>query len=194
MSIGSGTYIKKEYNQEDYKNFFYRVMNEEEKQKIEELNSSEKILKLTTSTYQIKYLNGVGYIFIGEGYLILNDGAEPTHYFAKIFNTQKEALKEIANEFKSSPLKTIVQECIGNDDPYWNIPVCKLVDKIMKLNDGDETSIVELIEDSNYTSKQLFDISKYTFKVCDKLNIKLDFSKHESKSVGLPYNLTFVKK
>lgn len=89
----------KEYTQEDYKNFFYRTMTNEEKEKINDLNCNDKISKLINPKYQIKYLNGIGYIFIGEGYLILDDGTEPTHYFVKIFKTKEDAYREIEKSY-----------------------------------------------------------------------------------------------
>ncbi|MGN1000958.1 MAG: hypothetical protein ACI4OG_03375 [Bacilli bacterium] len=90
---------KKEYTQDDYKHFFYRQMTEEEKEKLNALNCNDKISKLITSNYQIKYLNDIGYLFIGEGYLILENGTEPTHYFAKIFKTKEEAINEIEQNY-----------------------------------------------------------------------------------------------
>lgn len=90
---------KKEYTQDDYKHFFYRQMTEDEKEKLNALNCNDKISKLITSNYQIKYLNDIGYLFIGEGYLILENGTEPTHYFAKIFKTKEEAINEIEQNY-----------------------------------------------------------------------------------------------
>ncbi len=90
---------KKEYTQDDYKHFFYRQMAEEEKEKLNALNCNDKISKLITSNYQIKYLNDIGYLFIREGYLILEDGTEPTHYFAKIFKAKEGAINEIEQNY-----------------------------------------------------------------------------------------------
>lgn len=102
IKYGNLNYIDetvKEYTQEDYKNFFYRTMTNEEKEKIDDLNCNDKISKLINPKYQIKYLNGIGYIFIGEGYLILDDGTEPTHYFVKIFKTKEEVRREIEKDY-----------------------------------------------------------------------------------------------
>ena len=90
-------------------------------------------------------------------------------------------------------LKKIIEETIGNNDPFWNEPVYKVVKKICDLPEGEETTISNLLGDSNYTSKQLFDIHSYVNKVCRKLNIKLDFSGNQNKVGGLPYNLPLKK-
>lgn len=90
-------------------------------------------------------------------------------------------------------LKKIIEEIIGNNDPFWNEPVYKVVRKICDLPEGEETTISKLLGDSNYTSKQLFDIHSCVNKVCEKLNIKLDFSSNHNKVGGLPYNLPFKK-
>ncbi len=80
-----GLNLSFKYSQDELKDFFYHQMNENELQKINNLNLREVISKLETDKYKIKYIDNVGYIDIGEGYLILADGTEPTHYFAKIF-------------------------------------------------------------------------------------------------------------
>ena len=95
---------------------------------------------------------------------------------------------------KDEELKKLVEEVIGNNDPYWNIPVYKVIKGIIDLPEGNETTISKLLDDSNYTSKQLFDIFKSVQEICQKLNIKLDFSNNKGKVVGLPYNMSFIKK
>lgn len=58
--------------------------------------------KITTSTFQIKYIKDVGYIFLGEGYLILDDGSEPTHYFLHhVFENADDARIEIIKEYQN---------------------------------------------------------------------------------------------
>lgn len=89
--------FKSEFSQDELKDFFHYCMTEKELEKINKLDLNRIILKIQSSTYQVKYIESVGYIFIGEGYLILDDGTEPTHYFAKIFNSEEEAKNEIIN-------------------------------------------------------------------------------------------------
>ena len=95
---------------------------------------------------------------------------------------------------KDEELKKIIEEVIGNNDPYWNIPVFEIVKKIIDLPDGTETSITKLLNNPQFTSKQLFDIYNSVIEVCKKINITLDFSEHEGEVVGLPYNLPFIIK
>lgn len=87
------------YSQKELKEFFYHQMTNEEQKKIDSLNLENIISKMETSTYKIKYIDNVGYTLIGEGYLILLDGKEPTHYFAKIFADADTAKKEIMHTF-----------------------------------------------------------------------------------------------
>ena len=88
-----------DYAQSELREFYYKRMNEKEIKKIKELNLDEEIKKIQNSNYQIKYIDSIGYVFIGEGYAIMKDGTEPTHYFAKIYNTQRKAKKAILNEY-----------------------------------------------------------------------------------------------
>lgn len=93
---------------------------------------------------------------------------------------------------KDEELKKIVEEVIGNNDPFWNIPVYEIVKKIIELPDGTETSITKLLNNSQFTSKQLFDIYNCVNRVCKRIDIVLDFSKENAKVDGLLYNLPFV--
>lgn len=95
---------------------------------------------------------------------------------------------------KDEELKKIIEEVIGNNDPYWNIPVYEIIKKIIDLPEGTETSITKLLNNPQFTSKQLFDIYNSVIEVCKKINITLDFSQHEGKVEGLPYNLSFFIK
>lgn len=88
---------KSEFSQDELKDFFYYCMKEKEIEKINKLDLNSIISKIPSSTYQIKYIENIGDVFIGEGYLILDDGNEPTHYFAKIFNSEEETRNEIIN-------------------------------------------------------------------------------------------------
>ncbi len=95
---------------------------------------------------------------------------------------------------KDEELKKLVEEVIGNNDPFWNVPVYETVKKIVDLPDGTETSITKLLNNSQFTSKQLFDIYTCVNRVCRKLDIVLDFNKENAKVDGLLYNLPFVIK
>lgn len=102
--------------------------------------------------------------------------------------------EDITEEKSNLELRTVVEEVIGNNDPYWNEPVLKIVEEIINLPDGTQTTIAKLLNNNEYTSKQLFDIYLCVNKVCNKINIKLDFSKDNAKVDGLLYNIPFVIK
>lgn len=91
-------------------------------------------------------------------------------------------------------LKKIVEEVIGNNDPFWNEPVFEVVKKIIEMPNGTESSVSELLGTSQYSSEQLFDIHNSVNEVCKKLNIGIDYSEYKDKIVGLPFNIPFVKK
>ncbi len=89
------------FSQEELREFFYHIMNENESKKIDELDARDMISKIETSTYQIKYIENVGYIFIGEGYLIMEDCSEPTHYFLHhVFENPEDAKAEIIRKYE----------------------------------------------------------------------------------------------
>ena len=92
-------------------------------------------------------------------------------------------------------LKKIVEETIGNNDPYFNEPVLDVVRKIIKLPEGTEITVNQLLGDT-YTryTKFMFEIDNSVAKVCEKLNIILDKSKHAEQEIGLPFNISFIKK
>jgi hypothetical protein len=92
-------------------------------------------------------------------------------------------------------LKKIVEETIGNNDPYWNEPVFDVVKKIIALPENSETTITKLVDSDNKSnSKYMFSINNAVTEVCKKININLDKSKHDGQIIGLPYNISFVKK
>ena len=93
---------------------------------------------------------------------------------------------------KDEELKKLVEEVIGNNDPFWNVPVYETVKKIVDLPDGTETSITKLLNNSQFTSKQLFDIYNCINRVCRRVDIVLDFSRENAKVDGLLYNLPFI--
>ena len=82
-----------ENNQEELQKIFDYEMTEEEANKIVELNVNDMLGKVITPTFRIKYINQdvSGYYFISKGYVILEDGTEPTHYFLNnlIFDADK---------------------------------------------------------------------------------------------------------
>ena len=72
-------------------------------------------------------------------------------------------------------LKKIIEEQIGNNDPYWNEPVFHIVKKIIELPEGAEVSIEQLLNDKELSySKFIFEITKIVVSVCQKLNIILE--------------------
>ena len=92
-------------------------------------------------------------------------------------------------------LKKIVEETIGNNDPYWNEPVFNVVKKIIDLPENTESTISKLVDSDNKTnSKFMFEIYKSVREVCKKINITLDTSKHKGQFIGLPFNISFIKK
>lgn len=91
--------MEQKYTQEELKSFFYHDMNGNEKEKLNDLNVNNEIESLVSSNYQIKFIDKVGYIFISEGHLIMEDGSEPKCYFLKhIFDNENDAKDEIINE------------------------------------------------------------------------------------------------
>ena len=91
---------EKIYSQEELKNFLVYNMNTEEIQKIKKLNLDDMINKLVNQKSQIKYIKGVGYIWISEGYLILEDGTEPVHYFCEIYKSSSKIKKKIIEVYE----------------------------------------------------------------------------------------------
>lgn len=118
-----------------------------------------------------------------------NEEAKKNSY-EELKNTLINAIKSMNNE----QLKKIIKEVIGNNDPFWNNLVFEVVKQIIEMPAGTESSITKLLGNSQYSSKQLFDIYLCVNKVCKKLNIVMDFSRENAKVDGLLYNLPFVKK
>lgn len=95
---------KKMFSQDELKELFYRTMNENEVSKLKELGMDDEIAKLTTSTHQVKYFDGIGYVLIGDGYIVQANGMEQQRYFATIVNSPEEAKQEIIKKLpKQSP-------------------------------------------------------------------------------------------
>lgn len=111
------------------------------------------------------------------------------------YEEEKIKSKWMDNMTSDEWLVKIIEEVIGNNDPYWVVPIKKIVTKIIGMENGATSTIGELLGDDTpkFTSKQLFDIDKAVSDVCLKLKIKLDKNDFQSQIVGLPYNIPFKK-
>jgi len=123
------------YSQKELEGFFYYTMNENEREKINKLGMSDIISQMSSYYNEIKYIENVGYIIIGEGHLILDDGTEPRHYFATILKTEEEAKKEIMKRYNKSD-----DEIDEKEKKEWQ----KFIDECK-----EQASIKTLIEDMN---------------------------------------------
>lgn len=89
-------FINKEFSQEQLKDYFYYKMSSEEIEKIEQLDVANILKEIQTGTIQFKYIKEIGYILIGEGYVIMSDGQELPRYFQHFFTTSPiKAKKEL---------------------------------------------------------------------------------------------------
>ena len=98
--------------------------------------------------------------------------------------SKKEQVKVLRNPFEDPSNKTN-----GNDLSLVNV----LVEKIKNMNDGESSSISKLLE-NKIDGINLFDIQKEVISKLNELDIELDYSKHDGKVTGLPFNLDFIKK
>ena len=89
--------INNNFSEEELREIFYHPMNEKELEEIYKLEMNDIIPQIVSSSFQIKYIENIGYVFIGERYLILDDGTEPVQYSVKIFISREDAKKEIIN-------------------------------------------------------------------------------------------------
>lgn len=87
--------MNNEFTQEELKELFFRIMTEDELKKLDKLEMDEEISKLNSSTFQIKYFNDIGYVFIGNGYLIMTDGIEKQQFFCTVCKDEESAKQEI---------------------------------------------------------------------------------------------------
>ena len=97
----------KKYSKEKLREFYYHIMNDNETQKIIELNAGNMIRRIIKDrSYQIKYIENVGYIFIGESYVILENCFRQKYYtITHLFNNAKDARKEIEIEYNKELLR-----------------------------------------------------------------------------------------
>jgi len=183
------------FSQEELRKFFYHIMTEKEIEKINSLHMNEIIAEIQSSTYQIKYIENVGYVLIGEGYLILDDGSEPTQYFAKIFISEMDAKKEIMNQARllikddknKADVMNIALKNMNNDISSANISqINKLIDEmniivfdktreLLRENRVIRTYKIRLFNDIWY----LYDFFYYASKCYDKYFINFVNENHE---------------
>ena len=90
-----------EFTQEKLKELFLQPMSDEEKAKLDQLGMNDEISKLETPRLEVKYFNNIGYTFISDGYLIMNDGLEVQHYFCTVIKDANEARKYINSKINS---------------------------------------------------------------------------------------------
>ena len=75
--------------------------------------------------------------------------------------------------------------------------VNKLIVELNKLPNGFEISTIQLLrkfDNNDYSTHDLFEIQKLFIKKCNEQYIELDYSKHKDSVVGLPFNISFIKK
>lgn len=68
-----------------------------------------------------------------------------------------------------------------------------VINEIINMKDGNSSTIRDLIK-VNLTIPELFEVQEAVVKELKKHNIMLDYSKHDGKFEGLPFNLEFVKR
>ncbi len=90
-------------------------------------------------------------------------------------------------------LKKIVEEVIGNNDPFWNQPVLNVVKKIIEMPNGTQSTISELLGAPQGYPKQILNTARSVVKVCQKINIVLDFGKENAEADELLGTLPFTK-
>ena len=92
-------------------------------------------------------------------------------------------------------LKKIIEEVIGNNDPYWNMPVFDIIKKVIDLRAETTTTIADLI---NYNPNETFvepmmqgQIRKLVEETCKRLKIELE--ENRDSFGGLAYYYQFKK-
>lgn len=164
----------------------------------ENLNEINKMYNSVQNSYRGGRQKQIDIRINGKDYYII--GNTDNEEAVKLYSILKEKIYKIINnesvveKITDQKLKKIVEEVIGNNDPYWNEPVYDIAQKIISLPNGTETTIVKLLNNSQYTSEQLFDIYNSVFDVCKRIDINMDSSKWKGKIAGLPYNIPFIIK
>lgn len=69
------------FSQDKLEYFFNYEMSRKEYKNIQKLNITKTIKEIQAKGLKLKYIKKVGYIIIGEGYLIMSDGQEQARYF-----------------------------------------------------------------------------------------------------------------
>lgn len=92
-------------------------------------------------------------------------------------------------------LKKIVEETIASNDQYLNETVFNVVKKIIDLPENTETAISKLVDSENKSDIDLmFEIDELVTEICEKIHITLDKSEHTGQFIGLPFDISFIKK
>lgn len=163
---------KKMFSQDELKELFYRTMNQNEISKLNELGMNEEIAKLNTPTHQVKYFDGIGYILIGDGYIIQANGMEQQKYFATIVNSPEEARKEI---LKKIPRQVTIDNSISSEINKWE----------MILSKSDENDYVTWITGSRtIASNLLYMLDKLLITDDDNIRKMYDLV----KTIGVQFN------
>lgn len=68
-----------------------------------------------------------------------------------------------------------------------------IVKKIEQMKDGEKSRIGALIE-TRLEIEDLFRVQELVIEVLKRKGIILDYSEHEGKEEGLPWNLSFIKR
>ena len=106
---------------------------------------------------------------------------------------EKDMLNEILNnEINNEKIKQIVENVIGDNNPFLNATAYEIVKKIVDLPNGTETTIANLLEDSEFADVSLqVEINRIVKAVCERININLQPVERENRFTGLPYHWSF---
>lgn len=96
-------------------------------------------------------------------------------------------------EINNDMLKVKIINIIGNNDPYWIDSILKITNKILLMSNDEKVAMSQILEENQYTSKQLNDIFNVVNKVCNTFNIKLDFDNNNDPNLTDIYNLKITK-
>lgn len=113
-----------------------------------------------------------------------------------LYDLKQNLYKYLGEKYMNEErLRKIVEKVVGNNDPYWNVPVYNIVKQIINMPFDKETTISDLI---NYKPEkdnidpllqgQIYNVIK---NVCKEINIKLESV--EKEFGGLAYYYKFKK-